>query len=145
MKDANAKYFEETNSENDQKSKGSSFYSNGSNSSSISQERMHFFCNKCNTVPTIKFISFDKAHYSCLCREIKDLLDIKIIKNKIFGEENNNNVEDENNKNKIIIKNNKECLYCQVHYEQFAYFCSTCNKNICRKCLRKPKIIRGIY
>ena len=37
----------------------------------------------------------------------------------------------------------KYFLLCQLHKEEFSYFCLECGKNICRKCLRKTNKHKG--
>ena len=68
----------------------------------ITKNTKHFFCNSCHTVTSIKFISFDKVHYSCPCRRNKELpIKEEILKKNIFDEKNEYNYDgNENNANK---------------------------------------------
>ena len=124
--------------------------------------KMHFICKRCNTVPFLKFISFNLVYYRCNCHESSKLTVDEILNINIYDERMNNYIKTEN---KDISQNNKRdkkddftckkssyinneekekhrephflSLKCLEHEEIFVYYCFKCNQNICRRCLRE--------
>jgi len=87
----------------------------------------HFICRKCHKIPIIKFNnSLTYFNYSCSCfisREIS----LKNIINEYIVKENEENAN----------ANIESYLKCQIHHENFFFYCKMDNINLCRSCLRK--------
>ena len=122
--------------------------------------KYHFICKNCDTVPLLNFKSYNLARYICKCGEkteqtVENLLLINVydermnnykkIKINDDNQSNNKNCEKSDNSSREIFKKEEKeedlnkphylILKCQEHDEIFAYYCSKCDFNICRKCL----------
>jgi hypothetical protein len=87
----------------------------------------HFICKKCLKVPIIKFNnSLTKLNCSCSC-SISRECSIKNIIDEYIVEENEKNAND----------SIERYLKCQIHNENFVYYCKMDNTHLCRTCLRK--------
>ena len=91
-------------------------------------EGYHFLCKNCKEFPKISFVK-KKIAFDCGCKHspkeyfIKDIFD----KYLYFGEE----------------KNIQQKLNCPEHvYEKLTYYCKSCKKSICQKCLREKCIFQ---
>lgn len=120
------------------------------------ESKKHIICKKCNTVPSLEFISYNKVYYKCKCYEltqtIDNILDINIFdenKNNYRRNENDNvssqNDESSNTQNLIIEVKEEDkfkqiSVKCKEHNEVFAYYCKECKLNICRECLKQSEM-----
>jgi hypothetical protein len=122
----------------------------------------HFICKKCHEVPIIKFNnSLTKFNCSCSCsisREssINNIIDEYIVKeneqnaNEQNANEQNANEQNANEQNvneQNANDNIERYLKCQIHNENFVYYCKMDNTHLCRTCLRKKYIhqIHSLY
>ena len=81
----------------------------------------HLLCNDCSEVPRIKIINFNTIDYEC--KKNKGQMIIADLLKGLGAFESDEDKKDD--------------LLCKEHKEEFAYYCSQCNCNICRDCLRK--------
>ena len=121
------------------------------------ESKNHIICKKCNTVPSLGFISYNKVHYKCNCYESTQTID-KLLDINIF-DENKNNYRRNNNDNDNISSQNDESsnaqkqikeakeedkykqisVKCKAHIQEFAYYCKECKLNLCRECLKQSE------
>ena len=81
----------------------------------------HYRCPKCLFFPYIEIIDKNEIKYICKCTKgERKKVKIKELINEIT------NFKDEKN-------NNKE-LKCSKHNQEFRYYCTNCNINICKEC-----------
>ena len=84
----------------------------------------HFLCKCCNTVPEIQIENLNKIFYKCKNQNYSGTLEDILNKNILYDDDEE-------------YKNNLSNLLCPEHHKKFRYFCTECNKNICKDCLRK--------
>jgi len=114
--------------ENDKKNTSKDFFHCSQDSLDISEiskskfsEPYHIYCNKCNRVQVIKFISKNKLELICECKESPKETTIKECFNYLYYSD------------KIDKENEK--LKCYLHPEEkYSLYCENCKKNICTKC-----------
>ena len=94
----------------------------------------HFICQKCHKVPLIEFNSLTAFNYSCTCLKNQNIILKDIIKEYIEkeNEENEEDVSDNNNTEKD--------LKCQIHNENYAYYCKYDYLQLCRSCIKQNNI-----
>ena len=86
-------------------------------------QNYHFLCKECGEVPKIEFFAKNKIKFKCeTCKESKEL-SIKEVYDFLYYSEG-------------IEPINK--LRCSLHPdEKFIFYCKTCNKNLCPKCVEE--------
>ena len=84
-----------------------------------------FICSKCNEFPLIDIINLNLLKVSCAC--ITEM----IAPNLFFQK-----YQQKTNKILDFIKN---YLKCQQHKKKYKFYCETCNRDICKKCLNNKK------
>ena len=93
----------------------------------FSDSDFHFICKKCLKIPIIKFNdSLTKFNCSCSC-SISREISLNNIINEYIVRENDQNAND----------NIERYLKCQIHNENFVFYCKMDNTHLCRTCLRK--------
>jgi len=95
----------------------------------FSEEDFHFICKKCHKIPIIEFNSLKSFNYSCICYKCQNISLEEIIKEYIVRE----NEEDLNDNNNNI----KNYLKCQIHIENYAYYCKYDYMQLCRTCIKQ--------
>ena len=93
--------------------------------SSFSQLNEHFICQKCKTVPVVKFNTLTNLKYACLCLKEEKTLD-KIIEENVLKD------EEEKIEKDIYFE---DYLKCPEHKQNFIYYCKVDKENLCRKCI----------